>query len=83
MTTRSRTLQYLQRNTRHTFHDFFQLLNAVGDVRTAVQINPELPPLPDVNNLNLGQYHTAPHLKQPNSPLINYHYRTRPQQLLY
>jgi vinculin len=29
------------------------LLNAVGDVRTAVQINPELPPLPDVNNLNL------------------------------
>ncbi|XP_044260495.1 vinculin isoform X6 [Tribolium madens] len=30
------------------------LLNAVGDVRKAVQINPELPPLPDINSLNLG-----------------------------
>ncbi|XP_044260493.1 vinculin isoform X4 [Tribolium madens] len=29
------------------------LLNAVGDVRKAVQINPELPPLPDINSLNL------------------------------
>ncbi|XP_015836445.1 vinculin isoform X9 [Tribolium castaneum] len=30
------------------------LLNAVGEVRKAVQINPELPPLPDINSLNLG-----------------------------
>ncbi|XP_044764026.1 vinculin isoform X3 [Coccinella septempunctata] len=29
------------------------LLNAVGDVRKAVQINPELPPLPDMNSLHL------------------------------
>ncbi|KYB26982.1 Vinculin-like Protein [Tribolium castaneum] len=29
------------------------LLNAVGEVRKAVQINPELPPLPDINSLNL------------------------------
>ncbi|KAJ8953652.1 hypothetical protein NQ314_007259 [Rhamnusium bicolor] len=29
------------------------LLNAVGQVRQAVQINPELPPLPDINTLNL------------------------------
>lgn len=33
----------------------FQLLNAVGQVRKAVQINPELPPLPDINSLNLGE----------------------------
>ncbi|XP_072393720.1 vinculin [Diabrotica undecimpunctata] len=29
------------------------LLNAVGEVRQAVQINPDLPPLPDINSLNL------------------------------
>ncbi|KAJ8956385.1 hypothetical protein NQ318_015123 [Aromia moschata] len=29
------------------------LLNAVGQVRQAVQVNPELPPLPDINTLNL------------------------------
>lgn len=29
------------------------LLNAVGQVRKAVQVNPELPPLPDMNALNL------------------------------
>lgn len=34
---------------------FFQLLNAVGEVRKAVQVNPELPPLPDINSLNLGK----------------------------
>ncbi|XP_050511639.1 vinculin isoform X3 [Diabrotica virgifera virgifera] len=33
------------------------LLNAVGEVRQAVQINPDLPPLPDFNSLNLE---TAP-----------------------
>lgn len=32
----------------------FQLLNAVGEVRKAIQVNPELPPLPDINSLNLG-----------------------------
>ncbi|CAG9854434.1 unnamed protein product [Phyllotreta striolata] len=31
------------------------LLNAVGNVRQAVQVNPELPPLPDINSLNLGE----------------------------
>lgn len=38
-------------------HFFFvkQLLNAVGKVRQAVQIHPELPPLPDINSLNLGK----------------------------
>ncbi|XP_056639646.1 vinculin isoform X8 [Diorhabda sublineata] len=29
------------------------LLNAVGQVRQAVQVNPDLPPLPDINSLNL------------------------------
>ncbi|XP_060534295.1 vinculin isoform X2 [Cylas formicarius] len=29
------------------------LLNAVGHVRNAVQVNPELPPLPDMNDLHL------------------------------
>ncbi|XP_076254676.1 vinculin isoform X3 [Rhynchophorus ferrugineus] len=29
------------------------LVNAVGQVRNAVQVNPELPPLPDINTLNL------------------------------
>ncbi|CAG9769921.1 unnamed protein product [Ceutorhynchus assimilis] len=29
------------------------LLNAVGQVRNAVQVNPELPPLPDINNLHI------------------------------
>ncbi|KAJ8980405.1 hypothetical protein NQ317_009400 [Molorchus minor] len=29
------------------------LLNAVGQVRQAVQVNPELPPLPDIHSLNL------------------------------
>ncbi|CAH0548928.1 unnamed protein product [Brassicogethes aeneus] len=29
------------------------LLNAVGQVRKAVQVNPDLPPLPDFNNLHL------------------------------
>lgn len=33
----------------------FQLLNAVGQVRQAVQIKPELPPLPDINSLDLGK----------------------------
>lgn len=33
----------------------FQLLNAVGQVRQAVQVNPELPPLPDIHSLNLGK----------------------------
>ncbi|ENN77621.1 hypothetical protein D910_07599 [Dendroctonus ponderosae] len=30
------------------------LLNAVGQVRGAVQVSPELPPLPDINNLHIG-----------------------------
>ncbi|XP_019759234.1 vinculin isoform X1 [Dendroctonus ponderosae] len=29
------------------------LLNAVGQVRGAVQVSPELPPLPDINNLHI------------------------------
>lgn len=29
------------------------LLNAVGDVRKAVQVNPDLPPLPDINSLHI------------------------------
>lgn len=33
-----------------------KLLNAVGNIRQAVQINPELPPLPDINSLNLGKF---------------------------
>lgn len=35
-----------------------KLLNAVGQVRKAVQVNPELPPLPDINSLNLGEIQT-------------------------
>ncbi|XP_050511638.1 vinculin isoform X2 [Diabrotica virgifera virgifera] len=56
------------------------LLNAVGEVRQAVQINPDLPPLPDFNSLNLE---TAPNRyfidKGDNSDLLhqelapNYH----------
>ncbi|XP_019871849.2 vinculin isoform X8 [Aethina tumida] len=38
------------------------LLNAVGQVRKAVTVNPDLPPLPDLNNLHLDQAPPRPPL---------------------
>ncbi|XP_044260497.1 vinculin isoform X8 [Tribolium madens] len=45
------------------------LLNAVGDVRKAVQINPELPPLPDINSLNLDMAPPRPPLPHDGAPM--------------
>ncbi|XP_063923677.1 vinculin isoform X5 [Zophobas morio] len=45
------------------------LLNAVGDVRKAVQINPDLPPLPDINSLNLEMAPPRPPLPQDGAPM--------------
>ncbi|XP_030749065.1 vinculin isoform X4 [Sitophilus oryzae] len=49
------------------------LLNAVGQVRGAVQVNPELPPLPDINTLNLEpprkQYFVEKEQAPPRPPL--------------
>ncbi|CAH1131837.1 unnamed protein product [Ceutorhynchus assimilis] len=49
------------------------LLNAVGQVRNAVQVNPELPPLPDINNLHIeptpNQYFVEKDQAPPRPPL--------------
>lgn len=45
------------------------LLNAVGQVRKAVQVNPELPPLPDMNALNLDQAPPRPPLPYDGAPM--------------
>ncbi|KYB26979.1 Vinculin-like Protein [Tribolium castaneum] len=45
------------------------LLNAVGEVRKAVQINPELPPLPDINSLNLDMAPPRPPLPHDGAPM--------------
>ncbi|XP_030749067.1 vinculin isoform X6 [Sitophilus oryzae] len=45
------------------------LLNAVGQVRGAVQVNPELPPLPDINTLNLEQAPPRPPLPHEGAPM--------------
>ncbi|XP_044764027.1 vinculin isoform X4 [Coccinella septempunctata] len=45
------------------------LLNAVGDVRKAVQINPELPPLPDMNSLHLDEAPPRPPLPRDGAPV--------------
>ncbi|XP_044260490.1 vinculin isoform X1 [Tribolium madens] len=47
------------------------LLNAVGDVRKAVQINPELPPLPDINSLNLEPAPNSLFIDKVGEPLRN------------
>ncbi|XP_076254679.1 vinculin isoform X5 [Rhynchophorus ferrugineus] len=45
------------------------LVNAVGQVRNAVQVNPELPPLPDINTLNLDQAPPRPPLPHDGAPM--------------
>ncbi|XP_019759236.1 vinculin isoform X3 [Dendroctonus ponderosae] len=49
------------------------LLNAVGQVRGAVQVSPELPPLPDINNLHIerpsNQYFVEKEQAPPRPPL--------------
>ncbi|XP_057657265.1 vinculin isoform X7 [Diorhabda carinulata] len=45
------------------------LLNAVGQVRQAVQVNPDLPPLPDINSLNLDQAPPRPPLPYEGVPV--------------
>ncbi|XP_056639648.1 vinculin isoform X10 [Diorhabda sublineata] len=45
------------------------LLNAVGQVRQAVQVNPDLPPLPDINSLNLDQAPPRPPLPYEGAPV--------------
>ncbi|XP_019759237.1 vinculin isoform X4 [Dendroctonus ponderosae] len=45
------------------------LLNAVGQVRGAVQVSPELPPLPDINNLHIEQAPPRPPLPYDGAPL--------------
>ncbi|KAJ3652884.1 hypothetical protein Zmor_018812 [Zophobas morio] len=47
------------------------LLNAVGDVRKAVQINPDLPPLPDINSLNLEPAPNSYFIDKVGEPLRN------------
>ncbi|XP_015836441.1 vinculin isoform X4 [Tribolium castaneum] len=47
------------------------LLNAVGEVRKAVQINPELPPLPDINSLNLEPAPNSLFIEKVGEPLRN------------
>ncbi|CAG9818715.1 unnamed protein product [Phaedon cochleariae] len=47
------------------------LLNAVGQVRQAVQIHPELPPLPDINSLNLESTPSNYFIDKVGEPLRN------------
>ncbi|XP_066153986.1 vinculin isoform X9 [Euwallacea fornicatus] len=48
------------------------LLNAVGQVRNAVSVSPELPPLPDINNLHIGN-NTFDRVERDVSPSYNCH----------
>nr|XP_023029952.1 vinculin isoform X2 [Leptinotarsa decemlineata] len=47
------------------------LLNAVGQVRQAVQIHPELPPLPDINSLSLESTPSNYFIDKVGEPLRN------------
>ncbi|XP_066153988.1 vinculin isoform X11 [Euwallacea fornicatus] len=45
------------------------LLNAVGQVRNAVSVSPELPPLPDINNLHIERAPPRPPLPYDGAPM--------------
>ncbi|XP_066153987.1 vinculin isoform X10 [Euwallacea fornicatus] len=53
------------------------LLNAVGQVRNAVSVSPELPPLPDINNLHIGN-NTFDRVERDVSPSYNCHQERAP-----